>query len=285
MFPSGRSPVNNDVELQGGVFMFCTKCGEQVSNVGRFCHKCGAKIVQADTDINQEPVTTEPTEAPPMSEKSGENIDSIKSAPEKKKKSKTIYYLLYVITGIALFGALSGLIIRGLAGGKSNVEAIKSIIFLSAVLLAIRASLIGKSKALWATIGVVVGIASSFAIIATTSYIYGKKHGVERSLAVEAEKINKTLPKNTPDGESTMVSVSTSGKKMTYNFKLITATKIDISKDDIEVHKKRLKEDMCKLPDITKLFEKGVTAEYVYTDKNDELVMTANFDKEICKPK
>jgi len=270
--------------------MHCTKCGEQVSNDGRYCHKCGSKIAQADIDINQEPVTTEPvtTEsilATPRSEQSGENIDPTKSAPEKKKKSKTIYFLLYTLFGIALFGTLAALIIPRLAGEKSNVaEAIKSITLFSAILFTIRASQIGKSKYLWASIGVVVGIASSFVLVATTSYISGKRHGVERYLAAEAEKSNKTLPQNTPDGEATMVSVSTSGKKMIYNLKLITATKRDISKDDIEVHKKSLKKGICKAPELAKLFEKGVSVEYVYNDKNDELVMTANFDKEICKP-
>lgn len=60
--------------------MFCTKCGNEVSDVALFCTKCGAKIEREVVEPKAEPKVEEAKAEP--------KVEEVKAEPKEETKKK-----------------------------------------------------------------------------------------------------------------------------------------------------------------------------------------------------
>ena len=81
--------------------MFCSKCGNEISDGAIFCAKCGNKIVDnevKETEYNTDSIEISSIIEPEIS--SNVNHTSSKSVKEKKSKKKKLLYIVVILIGL-----------------------------------------------------------------------------------------------------------------------------------------------------------------------------------------
>lgn len=112
--------------------------------------------------------------------------------------------------------------------------------------------------------------------------LFRKTERVEDRIKNYAQELNKTLPQM-GDKDTQLNLVSANGKTLSFMFKFVYLNKSDINRIFYTDMQNGILKNICSDKNALNLFSEGVNFDYIYYDKNNNIVTRININKSSCR--